>query len=85
MWSEEFQRDFLAMSMEVFAGIDAVVGEHIWNFADFATAQTIHRVGGNRKGVFTRDRQPKAAAHWLRDRWRSDPAAGGGDTPARDL
>jgi beta-glucuronidase len=30
----------------------------------------IHRVGGNRKGVFTRDRQPKSAAHWLRERWR---------------
>jgi beta-glucuronidase len=31
------------------------------------------RVGGNRKGVFTRDRQPKAAAHALRQRWREDP------------
>jgi beta-glucuronidase len=92
MWSEEFQRDFLAMSMEVFASIDAVVGEHVWNFADFATAQTIHRVGGNRKGVFTRDRQPKAAAHWLRERWRSsvDGSGAGSVGPngaglARDL
>jgi beta-glucuronidase len=24
---------------------------------------------GNRKGVFTRQRQPKAAAHLLRQRW----------------
>ena len=46
-----------------------MVGEHVWNFADFATPQMVHRVGGNRKGVFTRDRQPKAAAHWLRARW----------------
>ena len=30
------------------------------------------RVGGNRKGVFTRDRQPKAAAFALRRRWRKD-------------
>jgi beta-glucuronidase len=26
-------------------------------------------VDGNRKGVFTRDRKPKAAAHALRARW----------------
>jgi beta-glucuronidase len=30
------------------------------------------RVGGNKKGVFTRDRQPKAAAKALRRRWRND-------------
>lgn len=28
----------------------------------------ITRVGGNKKGVFTRDRQPKASAHLLRKR-----------------
>jgi hypothetical protein len=28
------------------------------------------RVGGNKKDVFTRDRQPKAAAHALRQRGR---------------
>jgi beta-glucuronidase len=76
LWSEEFQREYLAMSMDAFADVEAVVGAHIWNFADFATAQTIHRVGGNRKGVFTRDRQPKAAAHWLRERWRWRSAQG---------
>jgi hypothetical protein len=27
------------------------------------------RVGGNRKGIFTRDRQPKAAAHFVRKRY----------------
>jgi beta-glucuronidase len=40
----------------------------VWNFADFATAQAVHRPGGN-KGVFTRDRQPKAAAWLLRQWW----------------
>lgn len=70
MWTEEFQQDYLAMVLDVCAGVDAVVGEHVWNFADFATPQMIHRVGGNRKGVFTRDRQPKGVAHWLRGRWR---------------
>lgn len=75
MWSEEYQRDYLAMSLEVFARFDSVIGEHVWNFADFATPQFIHRVGGNRKGVFTRDRQPKSAAHWLRERWNAGGAA----------
>lgn len=28
----------------------------------------ITRVGGNKKGVFTRNRQPKASAHLLRKR-----------------
>jgi hypothetical protein len=26
-------------------------------------------VGGNKKGIFTRDRQPKAAAHFMRKRY----------------
>jgi Glycosyl hydrolases family 2, TIM barrel domain len=38
--------------------------------ADFATGPSILRVEGNKKGVFTRDRRPKAAAHHLRRRWR---------------
>ena len=71
-WSEEFQTDFLATYHRVFDRIDAVVGEQIWNFADFATSSGIMRVDGNKKGVFTRDRRPKAAAHALRRRWRSD-------------
>jgi beta-glucuronidase len=52
--------------------VPAVVGEHVWNFADFATGPGITRVDGNRKGVFTRDRRPKSAAFTLRRRWRPD-------------
>jgi beta-glucuronidase len=29
------------------------------------------RVDGNKKGVFTRDRRPKASAFTLRERWRA--------------
>jgi beta-glucuronidase len=29
------------------------------------------RADGNKKGVFTRERRPKAAAYALRQRWRS--------------
>lgn len=71
-WSEEYQTDLLAMYHRVFDRVDAVVGEQIWNFADFATGPGIFRVDGNKKGVFTRDRRPKAAAFSLRDRWRDD-------------
>jgi beta-glucuronidase len=70
-WSEEFQIDFLAMYHRVFDRVDAVVGEQIWHFADFATRPGISRVDGNKKGVFTRERRPKASAHELRRRWRS--------------
>ena len=47
-----------------------VVGEWPWNFADFSTQQGPMRVGScNRKGLFTRERTPKLAAHYFRDRW----------------
>jgi beta-glucuronidase len=71
-WSEEYQIEYLEMNHRVFDRIDAVVGEQMWNFADFTTTSGIMRVGGNKKGAFTRDRQPKAAAHYLRSRWRKD-------------
>jgi beta-glucuronidase len=71
-WSEEYQVEYLDMNHRVFDRIDAVVGEQVWNFADFVTTSGIMRVGGNKKGAFTRDRQPKAAAWALRRRWRRD-------------
>ncbi len=72
VWSEDYQAELIEMSLRVFRRIPEVIGEHVWNFADFATAQAVHRPGGNNKGVFTRDRQPKAAARLLRDLWRKD-------------
>ncbi|ADQ45036.1 Beta-glucuronidase [Caldicellulosiruptor kronotskyensis 2002] len=69
MFSEEYQCEMLERFHRVFDRLDFVVGEHIWNFADFATKQAVHRVMGNRKGVFTRQRQPKAAAFLLKKRW----------------
>jgi beta-glucuronidase len=69
LWSEEFQVSFLQAYHRVFDRVPGVVGEHVWNFADFMTKSSILRVGGNKKGVFTRDRRPKMAAHELRRRW----------------
>ncbi len=68
-WSEEYQVNFLKASHQVHDEFESVAGEHVWNFADFQTKPGIFRVLGNKKGVFTRDRQPKAAAYELRDRW----------------
>ena len=71
-WTEEYQVEYLEMNHRVFDRVDAVVGEQVWNFADFATGPGVRRVDGNKKGVFTRDRRPKAAAHLLRRRWMRD-------------
>lgn len=68
-WSEEFQEDMLDMFHRVFDDYPEVVGEQMWNFADFLTVPGIIRVGGNRKGMFTRDRLPKSAAYKVRERW----------------
>jgi beta-glucuronidase len=68
-WTEEYQVAYLDMYHRVFDRIDAFVGEQVWNFADFQTSVGVFRVDGNKKGVFTRDRRPKAAAHALRARW----------------
>jgi beta-glucuronidase len=68
-WSEEYQSQYLDVNHGVFDKFPSVVGEHVWNFADFQTKPGIFRVLGNKKGAFTRDRQPKAAAHTLRARW----------------
>jgi beta-glucuronidase len=68
-WSEEYQIDFLTMYHRVFDRIPAVIGEQIWNFADFQTTSGIVRVDGNKKGVFTRDRRPKSVARVLKERW----------------
>ena len=48
------------------------LGEMPWVFSDFMTKQEIRRVVGNKKGLFTRDRQPKMVAHLLRDRYKNN-------------
>ncbi len=59
MWSEEYQAEFIRKYVEALSKRDYVVGLHVWNFADFRTPQTPWRTILNRKGIFTRDRQPK--------------------------
>ncbi len=72
MFSEEYQAEMLTRYIEVLNSKPYVVGQHVWNLCDFKTGQAVHRMGGmNYKGVFTRDRRPKLAAHRLRELWRA--------------
>ncbi|XP_060704267.1 beta-glucuronidase [Hemiscyllium ocellatum] len=71
MFSEEYQKAVMQEYFMVFdeRRKDYLIGELIWNFADFLTAQSTKRVDGNKKGIFTRQRQPKSSALILRDRY----------------
>ena len=72
MFTEEFQVAFIRQYHATFDTYrkEFLVGELIWNMHDFATDQSDTRVGGrNRKGVLTRERKPKMAAHELRRRY----------------
>lgn len=72
-WSENYEVDYLKEYHRIFDLHECVMGEQLWNFADFRTTEGIWRVNGNKKGVFTRDREPKMAAFYLRERWLSLP------------
>ena len=69
-FSEEFQKEYLEECCKAFDECSFCIGEQVWNFADFKTKQGLTRIRGNRKGVFTKDRQPKMAAQYLRERWK---------------
>lgn len=70
MFSEEFQVAFLKDYLNAADARPFVAGMMVWAFADFKTSQGTTRTNGmNYKGVFTRDRKPKMAAHFLRRRW----------------
>ena len=72
MFAEEYQAQMLTRYIELLRTKHFAVGEHIWNLCDFKAAQNVRRMGGlNLKGVFTRDRRPKLAAHRLRELWDS--------------
>ena len=73
MYTEEYQVEYYKMNNALFDQYDYVVGEHAWNFADFATSQSLLRIQGNKKDLFTRDRKPKMVAHYFKERWNSIP------------
>ncbi len=76
MFSEEYQVACLQANHEVVDEFPTFIGEQVWHFTDFQTSQGVMRVQGNKKGVFTRERKPKMAAHYLRERWMAIPDFG---------
>ena len=72
-WSAEYELEYLKIYERVFDSYDCIKGEQVWNFADFQTVEGIMRVNGNKKGIFTRQRQPKAAAYYFKNRWEKLP------------
>lgn len=72
-FTEEYQVKYYKANHEVFDEHQSVIGEQVWNFADFDTRDTTKRVHGNKKGIFTRAREPKLIAHVLRERWSNIP------------
>jgi beta-glucuronidase len=78
MFTEEYQKEFYAAYHIAFDNVSSLIhpdtgyliGELPWTMFDFATDQNIIRVGGiNHKGLFTRQRQPKAAAFLIKSRY----------------
>ena len=72
MFSEEYQAKMIKLQYEKCREQPYAIGTHVWAFADFKTAQTISRIVFNRKGVFTREREPKTAAHMLKELWSEE-------------
>lgn len=75
-FTEEFQAEFLKRYIKHFQQRTDVAGMHIWHFADFSTNQIPLRVQGNRKGIFSRNREPKIAAFAVRQAWTGEEGLG---------
>lgn len=73
MFTEEYQLNYYKANHEIVDKYPQFIGEQTWNFADFETSNGIIRVQGNKKGIFTRDRKPKAIAHYFKERWHNIP------------
>lgn len=69
IFSEEYQIEYYKENNRALDSLDFIVGEHLWAFADFMTSFGLRRFDGNKKGIFTRQRQPKSVAYFIRERW----------------
>ena len=71
IFSEEYQIEYYKENNRALDDCEFMIGEHLWAFADFMTSAGLRRFDGNKKGIFTRQRQPKSAAFKIRERWMS--------------
>ena len=61
MYTEEYQVEYYKMNNRVLDEFSCITGEQVWNFADFATSQSLLRVQGNK-----RDSLPETGSRkWL--------------------
>lgn len=67
IFTENFQCEVVEKQYRAAAKLPFVFGAHVWNFAEFATGQQLNRAYGNKKGAFTRSRQPKMVAFKLKE------------------
>lgn len=72
-YTEEFQCDYYKMYHDVFDNTKNLIGEQVWNFADFETNAGLYRVKGNHKGLFDRKREPKQVVKLFNQRWNNIP------------
>ncbi|KRX16573.1 Beta-glucuronidase [Trichinella nelsoni] len=72
MFSIQYQLEILEAHHSVFDELKEqfLIGEMVWNFADFMTDDSLTRVVGNHKGVFYRNRQPKLSAYLMQKRYK---------------
>ncbi|KAL1226559.1 Beta-glucuronidase [Trichinella spiralis] len=72
MFSIQYQLEILEAHHSVFDELKEqfLIGEMVWNFADFMTDDSLTRVVGNHKGVFHRNRQPKLSAYLMQKRYK---------------
>lgn len=71
MWSEEYQAEVVANVIQVLRSKPYVIGHMPGTLADYRVAQsTAAPMGMAYRGMFTRERRPKLAAHSLRTLWR---------------
>jgi len=73
MWTEEYEAELIETYWKVFTSKEFVSGGHIWTFADFRTPQSYRRTVLNRKGMFTRIREPKLAAKVAKELFEKTP------------
>ncbi len=69
VFSEEYQIEYYREHHRALDDCEFIVGEHPWAYADFMTQPGLKRFDGNKKGMFTRQRQPKGVAFLMRERW----------------
>ncbi|MEH7113074.1 beta-glucuronidase [Neobacillus niacini] len=72
LFSEEYQAEMITRQYEIIRSKAYTIGAHIWVLSDFKTSQNAKRVILNRKGLFTRERQPKLAAHEIKKVWNRE-------------